>query len=230
MFLLWLKNKSDDSLAAYCEIKAKAKRLIKAAKVEEWKKFGEELEDAGQNRNKKFWSTIKNIRRAGIKESCTSVLDKEGQLVTARWKGYFQELFKSMNEVIEPTEVGEPRVSDEEEDDVEFSIDDVPLKIRKLEVGKTAGADEIRPEFIKNSGMAGILWLHRIFNLALSSKAVPRNWRYAILAPIFKKGNRKDCKNYRGISLLNVVGKIYASILMDLVGSIVYRILVVSGL
>lgn len=44
---------------------------------------------------------------------------------------------------------------------------------------------------------------------------MPADWRGAIIAPIFKKGNRKECSNYRGISLLSVIGKLYASILVD---------------
>src|ERR1700744_4409870 len=78
---------------------AKVKELVKSAKDQAWK-FGDGLEEAGQSRNKKFWSTIKNIRRGGVKESWGSVLDEEGRLITGeknvsgRWKEYFQDLFK----------------------------------------------------------------------------------------------------------------------------------------
>ena len=37
-----------------------------------------------------------------------------------------------------------------------------------------------------------------------------------MIVPLYKgKGERIECKNYRGISLLNVFGKIYAGILVD---------------
>ena len=37
----------------------------------------------------------------------------------------------------------------------------------------------------------------------------------AVIVPLYKgKGERNECKNYRGISLLNMVGKIYAGILV----------------
>ena len=39
----------------------------------------------------------------------------------------------------------------------------------------------------------------------MKSSAVPADWRYAVIAPIFKKDNRKECGNYSGISLLSVV-------------------------
>ena len=46
--------------------------------------------------------------------------------------------------------------------------------------------------------------------------AVPEDWRSAVIFLLYKgKGERSECKNNRGISLLSVVGKIYAGILVD---------------
>ena len=42
------------------------------------------------------------------------------------------------------------------------------------------------------------------------------DWRPAVIVPLYKgKGERNECKNYRGISLLSVIGKTYAGILVD---------------
>ena len=52
--------------------------------------------------------------------------------------------------------------------------------------------------------------------MAFKSGVVPENWRSAVIATLYKgKGERPECKNYRGISLLRVVGKMYAGILVD---------------
>ena len=51
---------------------------------------------------------------------------------------------------------------------------------------------------------------------AFESGVVAENWRYAVIVPLCNgKGERTECKNYRGISLLRVVGKIYSGILVD---------------
>jgi hypothetical protein len=42
---------------------------------------------------------------------------------------------------------------------------------------------------------------------------IPDGWTRGVICPIFKKGNRQDCNNYRGISLLNVAYKVYAKII-----------------
>ena len=43
----------------------------------------------------------------------------------------------------------------------------------------------------------------------------PHEWRKAIIVPIYKKSSRAECGNYRGISLLSVVRKIYARVVCD---------------
>ena len=52
--------------------------------------------------------------------------------------------------------------------------------------------------------------------MAFESGVVPKDWRSAVIAPLYKgKGEKSECKNYRGVSLLSVVGKIYAGVLVD---------------
>ena len=44
--------------------------------------------------------------------------------------------------------------------------------------------------------------------MAFKSGAVSEDWRSDGIVPLYKgKGERTECKNYRGISLLSVVGK-----------------------
>ena len=46
--------------------------------------------------------------------------------------------------------------------------------------------------------------------MAFECGAVPGDWISVVIVPLYKgKGKRTECKNYRGISLLSVVGKIY---------------------
>ena len=48
------------------------------------------------------------------------------------------------------------------------------------------------------------------------ASVVPEDWMSAVIVPLYEgKGERTECKKYRGISLLSVVGIIYAGILVD---------------
>ena len=52
--------------------------------------------------------------------------------------------------------------------------------------------------------------------MAFETGVVAKDWRSAVIIPLYKgQRERTECKNYRGFSLLNVVGKIYAGILVD---------------
>ena len=52
--------------------------------------------------------------------------------------------------------------------------------------------------------------------MAFEIRVVSEDWRSAVIVPLNKgKGDRTECKNYRGISMLIAVGKIYAGILVD---------------
>ena len=54
-----------------------------------------------------------------------------------------------------------------------------------------------------------------LINICWKFGHIPEEWRVAKVYPIFKKGDQQDCNNYRGISILNVCYKIYASILKN---------------
>jgi hypothetical protein len=52
-------------------------------------------------------------------------------------------------------------------------------------------------------------------NSALNKKKLPDQWKESIIVPVHKKGDKTDCNNYRGISLLptsyNIVSNIFLS-------------------
>ena len=59
-------------------------------------------------------------------------------------------------------------------------------------------------------------WIKRLHNMAFESGVVPEDWRSALIVILYKgKEERAECKNYRGISLLSVAGKISAGFLVD---------------
>ena len=48
-----------------------------------------------------------------------------------------------------------------------------------------------------------------IFSVIWQDEIVSRQWREGLIVNIFKKGDREDPANYRGITLLTVVGKVF---------------------
>jgi hypothetical protein len=77
--------------------------------------------------------------------------------------------------------------------------------ISNMKNGKAPGIDNITVELIKNCGPE---LLQRVFELLLQiwdEERMPEEWEIGIICPIFKKGGRRKCSNYRGITLLNVI-------------------------
>ena len=54
----------------------------------------------------------------------------------------------------------------------------------------------------------------------LGQRKSPQDWKDANFISIFKKGSRKECGNYRGISLLSIAGKIMARIILNRLNSL----------
>ena len=60
--------------------------------------------------------------------------------------------------------------------------------------------------------------LHAVFQHAIDIGDVPEYWREGTAVMLYKKGVTSLPDNYRGISLLNVMGKIFTSIMQRKIG------------
>ena len=55
--------------------------------------------------------------------------------------------------------------------------------------------------------------IRQIMNLVMKEGHAPEDWKTGIITPIFKKGDSKECGNYRGITILSIVAKTFARVL-----------------
>ena len=70
-----------------------------------------------------------------------------------------------------------------------------------------------------------MLYFTRLCNQIWQSPAVPVEWRNGIIIPLPKKGDLSECGNWRGITLLSVPGKIFASVVLDRIKKAVDNVL-----
>jgi hypothetical protein len=90
-----------------------------------------------------------------------------------------------------------------------------------LKSNKAAGPDDILPEFIKNEGFQVNQKVYQLIVKIRKQEKTPSEWTEGILCPIYKKGYRKQCNNYRGIPLLNITYKISAILLYNRLSEII---------
>ena len=80
--------------------------------------------------------------------------------------------------------------------------------IKNLKQGKKPELDNVCDEYPKN-GEANITpFFTLLFNKIYDSSCFPSDWCKSITIPLFKRGNKSDPDNYRGIYLLSVVSKV----------------------
>ena len=99
--------------------------------------------------------------------------------------------------------------------------EEVIRQIKKLKNNKASGVDLIVNEYLKNSSKSLLCVITRFFNIILDTGIVPTNWTLGLICPIYKKkGSANDPDNYRGITLLSCLGKLFTSIINERLSSL----------
>ena len=91
--------------------------------------------------------------------------------------------------------------------------EEVTAQIKKIKPDKACGPDGIPPGIYKLLPVHWLLCLTTLFNCIFNSGCYPIFWTKAKLFTIFKRGERRDPKNYRGINVINGIAKLYDMVL-----------------
>ena len=66
---------------------------------------------------------------------------------------------------------------------------------------KTGGSDGFVGELLKYGGLGMVCLLEQLFSVVWHEETVPRQWREGFIVNLFKRGDREDPGNYRGITV-----------------------------
>ena len=90
-----------------------------------------------------------------------------------------------------------------------FSVREVAQKLDTLDKNKSTGLDGIPAILLKNCSLNLAPPLCSIFQASFNQTTFPKAWKSSSIVPIFKSGLRNEIANYRGISLLPVMSKVF---------------------
>ena len=158
------------------------------------------------------------------------IRSKDGLLLTTdkeindRWVEHFSDLlnietdadFEVLNEI--------EQMPIEESLDEPFNEDELDKAIKNMNPGKSPGPDGILPETIMYGGRTLKNYLLTFFNLFWITELIPSDLVNPNIAILFKKGDRSQCGNYRGISLLSVVGKLLADMILQRLSTLAQKV------
>lgn len=164
------------------------------------------LVDSRKNPSK-FWKMLKSNTRN--KRNVSNIQPQQ-------WSNYFKNLFSSYTHYHMETHYDNYVHRDSagclNDPFIEW---EVRKAITKLKTGKSPGPDGLVAEFFKCSLNLIVPILTPLFNAIFNSGDFPSKWAQSIICPIHKKGSQDDPDNFRGISLINIISKIFTSVLTE---------------
>ena len=184
------------------------KEMLKAQR-EHNKKFKKKLRNMDKN-PKLYWNMLQGGKR-NKKTSPISIKD-------------FYEHFKQLADDNDNNGNAEDQLKAEDDNsrnelntsslNARFDEQEIRKCINKLRNGKSAGIDRIVNEYIKCTADIFMPIYIVLFNKIFDTGTIPEDWVIGLIVPIYKnKGDIADCNNYRGITLLSCMGKLFTSIL-----------------
>ncbi|KAK2716219.1 hypothetical protein QYM36_010709 [Artemia franciscana] len=94
------------------------------------------------------------------------------------------------------------------------SASEILNTIKQIKNYKPPGEDGLPPEIYKASPHVVVQQLETLFSLIWEKKTFPSDWKVSVIIPVFKKGEKYDSRNYRGISLMHMATKVFAMIML----------------
>ena len=173
--------------------------------------------------NKKF-NQIENLRKRKPKDFWKFFKKKSSHNVSSVSLEEFHEYFSTLGDDIFQCENDEAEMfcstNNFDDDNCCFDELDSPIScqevlqaVKKLKAGKSPGCDCLLNEYFIESCDILVSHLCDIFNAILSSGYFPDKWMDGVLIPVFKKGDTNCARNYRGITLVSCMSKLFTTIL-----------------
>ena len=198
-----------DSSIQYRITKAECKKLVKRDKINQINDDLDEISNLPPD--KQFFQAMKKLK-THKRNISWGIKDKNGKILTSkedileRWATFYEELYDDPNTC-------DPLPTPDEHPIPPILKSEISSAINKLKSGKSPGIDSIYSEFLKAGGDAMVEILHVLFNLILETGEIPSSFKKALIVVLYKKDDRSECKNYRPISLLSHIYKLFMTII-----------------
>ena len=214
------RHQQEVSQKAYKKIKATLQRELRQMKNKWWTNLASEIQLASDRKDAKtmyallhqvFGPTSSSVVPLKAKDNTTLI--KDPSKILDRWQEHFQDLFYNPSVVDESVIDNLPQFEIKHRMDRIPTLEEVDIAVKQLSSGKAPV--HLPVELIK-TGSETVR--QATLNLILGTWGgnIPQDWIDGILFPLYKsKGEKSICDHYRGITLLESVGKVLARLLLS---------------
>lgn len=221
--LIALKENPDAShRAAYNKARRDSLKLSRYCVNNYYRTLCDRIESSAATGNlKAMYDDIKSVMGPCCKKTAP-LKSKDGNPLTTvseqldRWIEHFSDLYGKESpyarEILSMLPDAEPLAYLDEEPDVH----EIEYVLKQLKNGKAPGLDSISAEFLRVGRDVILPHLHTLLIKCWRSRTIPQDMINSNIITLYKnKGDRGDCNNYRGISLLSVIGKVIARVILS---------------
>jgi hypothetical protein len=201
--------------------KAQVKKLTHTAKTEF---FNQEINSNKKN-PKKLWKNLKSLSGKSDFQQTSYIHTENGipitdpKLTAETFNTFFANVFKKAENITElshemKTALQNFLLSKNTKESDKFEIpfveqNYVKQKLNGLDITKATGLDEIGAKFLKTAADVIDEPLCTIINLSIKNGKFPTLLKQSKVTPIYKKGTKTDKSNFRPISVLPLISKIF---------------------
>ena len=205
------------------EVKGARNKVNNSIKKAKRNYFSEKL-DASKWNPRKTWRLINELQSRQCKSTKVSQIKLGQQVFTSSedisqaFNNHFTSIGQTLAREI-PTVDIDPlyyvKTSDRVFSFERINVQEVVTLVKGIDGGKATGLDNIPCKLLKITADVVAPSLTCIFNQSLLTGIYPSDWKLAKVTPIFKNGSKSDLNNYRPISVIPAVAKIFEKIIYN---------------
>ena len=211
----YLKSKQKSDFDNYSSLRKQVKNKVSNSRKNYLKNMYSNFKN--KNNPKPFWKYIRNL---GSNKNNITVLHKDNnQFSEAKDQvnilaDHFASVYTSINEEEISSNIKQDTIDSNIESfcNITLTRQEVYMQLLTANSDKAKGPDNVPPIFFKNCAWELSLPLTKLFNDSLNSGIFPTCLKSANVSPIFKKGDPANAGNYRPISLLSYVSKLFETL------------------
>ena len=204
-------NKNDVNRINMVRARSDYKNTVKNCKYEYDKNETEKLTKARFQNAKLYWKMLKQC--AGVQKT---------DIELSSFEQYFKSVNNPESKFFTPDEDVLNFIDRYEQQEMDIMFNELNLLIsdgeilkalKELKTNRSAGPDLLINEFFKHAKDILTPVLSKLFNKIFDLGYFPKSWSEGHVIPLHKKGSLNNVENYRGITLLSTIGKLFARVL-----------------